>query len=78
MGSVDVYAPVEVVDGDAERRAAMDRVNAKLDQLRDAALPDPSEEEIVEDSDTCAAERLTTILIQRFGGNERLMRSRSP
>ena len=74
-----MYAPVEVVDGDAERRAAMDRVNAKLDQLRDAALPDPSEEEIVEDSDTRrAAERLTTMLIQRFGGNERLMRSRSP
>ena len=47
---VDLDATVEAVDRDAERKAAIERVHAQLDRLRDAALPDPSEEGVIEDS----------------------------
>ena len=49
---VDLDATVEAVDRDAERKAAMERVHAQLDRLRDAALPETSEDGVIGDAVT--------------------------
>ena len=48
---VDLDATVSAVDREAERKAAIERVHAQLDRLRDAALPDPLAEAVIENGD---------------------------